>query len=73
MDGVTTMSNLVRLYMNANRNEPPLPLNEDSSDASLDLLISRIEADKKANPEKYARRFRENLERARERMDAQQE
>ena len=51
----TTMSDLVDLYINANRNEPPLPLNEDSSDASLDLLTSRILDDKKKHPEKYVR------------------
>ena len=55
MSGATTTSNLVRQYRNARRSGPPLPLNEDSSDASLDLLISRIEADKKEHPERYVR------------------
>ena len=49
------MSNLVSQFRNARRSGPPLPLNEDSSDASLDLLISQIREDKKKHPEKYAR------------------
>lgn len=50
-----TMTELVELYSNANHNESPLPLNEDSSDASLDLLIARRREDKKKYPERYVR------------------
>ena len=55
MNGATMMSDLVSQFRNARRSGPPLPLNEDSSDASLDLLLSQIREDKKKHPEKYAR------------------
>ncbi len=60
----TSVSDILKRFEEANENSKPLPLNEDSTPESLQLLDELIEEDKKANPEKYAQWERENRERS---------